>query len=83
MLNAFAAHIQTGAPLVADGREGINGLTLSNAIHLSSWLGETVTLPIDEKKFLNLLNERRAHSRLKEDTDVVMDTASSYGGGAK
>lgn len=83
MLNAFAAHIQTGAPLVADGREGINGLMLSNAIHLSSWLGETVTLPIDEKKFLNLLNERRAHSRLKEDTDVVMDTASSYGGGAK
>ena len=83
MLNAFAAHIQTGAPLVADGREGIKGLMLSNAIHLSSWLGETVTLPIDEKKFLNLLNERRAHSRLKEDTDVVMDTASSYGGGAK
>ena len=40
-------------------------------------------MPIDEKKFLNLLNERRAHSRLKEDTDVVMDTASSYGGGAK
>lgn len=83
VLNAFAAHIQTGAPLVADGREGINGLMLSNAIHLSSWLGETVTLPIDEKKFLNLLNERRAHSRLKEDTDVVMDTASSYGSGAK
>ena len=83
VLNAFAAHIQTGAPLVADGREGINGLMLSHAIHLSSWLGETVTLPIDEKKFLNLLNERRAHSRLKEDTDVVMDTASSYGGGAK
>lgn len=83
VLNAFAAHIQTGTPLVADGREGINGLMLSNAIHLSSWLGETVTLPIDEKKFLNLLNERRAHSRLKEDTDVVMDTASSYGGGAK
>ena len=50
VLNAFAAHIQTGAPLVADGREGINGLMLSNAIHLSSWLGETVTLPIDEKK---------------------------------
>lgn len=83
VLNAFAANIQTGAPLVADGREGINGLMLSNAIHLSSWLGETVTLPIDEKKFLNLLNKRRAHSRLKEDTDVVMDTASSYGGGAK
>ena len=83
VLNAFAAHILHGAPLVADGREGINGLALSNAIHLSSWLGETVTLPFDEEKFLKLLNERRAVSRLKADTDVVMDTASSYGGGAK
>ena len=82
VLNAFAAHIQTGAPLVADGREGINGLMLSNAIHLSSWLARRSRCPSNEKKFLNLLNERRAHSRLKEDTDVVMDTASSYGGGA-
>ena len=83
VLNAFAAHIQTGAPLVADGREGINGLMLSNAIHLSAWTGETVTLPIDEERFLALLNERRAHSRLKADTDIVMDTSASYGGGAK
>ena len=79
VLNAFADHIRTGAPLVADGREGINGLMLSNAIHLSSWTGETVTLPFDEEKFLRLLNERRAHSRHKEDVDIVMDTSGSYG----
>ena len=79
VLNAFADHIRTGAPLVADGREGINGLMLSNAIHLSSWTGETVTLPFDEEKFLRLLNERRAQSRHKEDVDIVMDTSGSYG----
>ena len=79
VLNAFAAHIERGEPLVADGREGINGLMLSNAIHLSGWTGETVSLPIDEERFLALLNERRATSRLKEDTDVVMDTSGSYG----
>ena len=79
VLNAFAAHIERGAPLVADGREGINGLMLSNAIHLSGWTGETVSLPIDEERFLDLLNERRATSRLKEDNDVVLDTAGSYG----
>ena len=79
VLNAFAAHIERGEPLVADGREGINGLMLSNAIHLSGWTGETVSLPIDEEKFLQLLNERRATSRHKEDVDVVMDTSSSYG----
>ena len=32
VLNAFAAHILRGEPLVANGCEGINGLTLSNAI---------------------------------------------------
>ena len=79
VLNAFAAHIERGEPLVADGREGINGLMLSNAIHLSGWTGETVSLPIDEERFLALLNERRATSRLKEDTDVVLDTSGSYG----
>ena len=79
VLNAFAAHIDRGEPLVADGREGINGLMLSNAIHLSGWTGETVSLPIDEERFLDLLNERRATSRLKEDNDVVLDTAGSYG----
>ena len=79
VLRAFAEHIENGAPLVADGREGINGLMLSNAMHLSAWTGETVSLPIDEEKFLALLNERRATSRHKEDADVVMDTANSFG----
>ena len=83
VLNAFAAHIDRGEPLVADGREGINGLMLSNAIHLSGWTGETVSLPIDEERFLALLGERRAFSRLKEDTDVVLDTSGSYGSKVK
>lgn len=80
VLNAFAGHILHGAPLVADGREGLNGLMLSNAFHLSDWLGKEVELPFDENLFLRLLNERRATSRHKEDTDVVLDTSSSYGG---
>ena len=80
VLNAFADHIQNGGDLVAQGQEGINGLMLSNAIHLSGWTGETVSLPIDEEKFLALLNERRATSRGKADVDVVMDTSKSFGG---
>ena len=71
VMNAFAAAIETGAPLVADGREGIRGLMLSNAIHLSAWTGETVSLPIDEQKFLDLLNEKCKTSRHKEEVDVV------------
>lgn len=37
VLNAFAGAILRGEPLVADGTEGIRGLELSNAMHLSSW----------------------------------------------
>ena len=78
VLNAFAGAIAEGKPLVADGREGINGLMLSNAMHLSAWTGETVSLPIDEEKFRQLLMEKCKTSRHKEDTDVTMDTANSY-----
>jgi dehydrogenase len=79
VLNAFAAHILRGEPLVADGREGINGLMLSNAIHLSSWMGRPVTLPIDEELFLEKLNERRATSRVKTGESVFSDTNGTYG----
>ena len=78
VLNAFAAHILRGEPLVADGREGIRGLMLSNAMHLSSWLGQPVSLPIDEQKFYDLLMERCKTSRHKEETDVTFNTEGSY-----
>ena len=83
VLNAFAAHIADGAPLVADGREGINGLMLSNAIHLSAWTGETVSLPIDEKKFYDMLMEKCKTSRHKEEVDLTEDTSGSYGSKVK
>ncbi len=63
VLRAFAGNILRGEPLVADGREGIHGLMLSNAMHLSSWLGEKITLPFDEQLFLDELNKRREKSR--------------------
>ncbi len=78
VLNAFAANILRGEPLIADGTEGINGLTLSNAMHLSSWLGKTVDLPFDEDLFLELLNKKRATSKHKDTTEVTFSTEGSY-----
>ncbi len=78
VLNAFAAHILRGDPLVADGREGIRGLMLSNAMHLSAWLGKEVTLPFDEKLFYDLLMEKCRTSRHKEEKDVTISTEGSY-----
>ncbi len=78
VLRAFAAHILRGEPLVAPGVEGIRGLTLSNAMHLSAWLDKTVELPLDEDLFLEELNKRRATSRHKEAAAVVLDTDATY-----
>ena len=77
VLQAFADHILNGAPLVADGREGIRGLMLSNAMHLSHWLGHPVEIPFDEDLFLEELNKRRAASKVK--TEVHEDTADLKG----
>lgn len=78
VLKAFADHILNGGPLVAEGTEGIRGLTLSNAMHLSSWLDRTVEIPFDEELFLSELNKRRAASRVKEDAGIVFDTAGTF-----
>lgn len=78
VMNAFAGAILRGTPLVAPGCEGIRGLTLSNGMHLSSWLGQPVTLPVDEELFLTELEKRCAQSREKEAKDVVFDTKGTY-----
>jgi len=78
VLNAFAGRILRGEPLTADGREGIRGLTLSNAMHLSSWLGRPVDIPFDEQLFKDMLMERCRNSRLKETEDITFDTKGSY-----
>ena len=79
VLQAFADHLIKGEPLVAEGYEGINGLTISNAMHLSSWTDTTVTLPIDEDKFLEELNKRRATSKAKKNvTAKTLDTEGTY-----
>ncbi|MDR7812318.1 Gfo/Idh/MocA family protein [Lacrimispora sp.] len=78
VLKAFAGRILHGTPLIAEGLEGINGLTLSNAMHLSSWLKKEVEIPFDEDLFLEELNKRRSESRKKEGTGVVFNTEGSY-----
>ena len=78
VLNAFAGKILHGTPLVAEGTEGLGGLTLSNAMHLSSWLGRAVDIPFDEELFLSELNKRRATSRKKESKDITFSTEGTY-----
>ncbi|MPV36899.1 Gfo/Idh/MocA family protein [Georgenia subflava] len=58
VLENFAANILDGTPLLAPGSDGINGVRLANAIHLSSWTGQEVPLDLDEDLYLTELNKR-------------------------
>lgn len=60
VLENFAANILDGTPLLAPGSDGIKGVRLANAIHLSSWTGTEVGLDFDEDLFLAELNKRIA-----------------------
>lgn len=79
VLNAFAGRILRGTPLIAEGYEGLNGLTISNAMHLSAWLGKPVDIPFDDELFYEELMKRVKTSRRKEDIgSVYADTAGTY-----
>ena len=81
VLNAWGGAILRGEPLVARGEEGLNGLMLSNAMHLSAFLGKRVELPIDEDLYYNELMKRVAVSRRKTGGAAVFaDTSGSYAG---
>ncbi len=82
VLRAFAANILHGTPLVADGREGINGLTLSNSMHLSAWLGREIDIAaFDHELFYSELMKRVATSRRKECviSTVAADMDNTFG----
>lgn len=53
-------------PLIAPGEEGILGLTLSNAMHLSAWTDDWVELPINEDLFYEKLQEKIKSSTFKK-----------------
>ena len=78
VMNAFAANILHGTKLVADGREGINGLALSNAMHLSSWLKKPVEIPVSEELFKAELDKRRKNSKVKTTESITFTTEGSY-----
>ncbi len=66
ILQNFTNAVLNGEKLIAPGIEGVNGLTISNAIHLSGWTGQQVSLPIDENLYYNELQKRVENSIIKD-----------------
>ena len=56
-------------PVYAPAKDGLAGVQLANAMHLSSWLNESVTLPIDDELFYEELKKRIAVSKVRTNVD--------------
>ncbi len=79
--NKFAAAILRGEPLVARGEEGIRGLSISNAAHLSSWLGKEIELPVDEDVYYAELQKKIAAGNANKENvveGVQSDMSSTF-----
>lgn len=80
ILKNFADALQNGKDLLAKGEDGIYGLTISNAIHLSAWTGETVDVKnFPDDKFYEILQDKIKNSTvLKKVNKVYADTSGTY-----
>jgi len=72
VMRAFAQAVLHNDPalLVAEGLEGIRGLSLANAMYLSSWLGRPVELPLDGDIYWQQLQTRIAGSKQKAEGEA-------------
>jgi predicted dehydrogenase/sugar phosphate isomerase/epimerase len=59
VMKDFTKSILEGTKLLAPGTDGINGVILANAMHLSSWLGKEIELPFNEDLYLEELEKRK------------------------
>lgn len=80
ILNNWVATILGKDSLIAPGEEGIRGLMISNAMHLSSWTDDWVELPIDEELFYEKLQEKIAASTFvkKKRGNKTMDVKGTF-----
>ena len=69
ILNNIANAILGLEEVYAPATDGLAGVQLANAMHLSSWLGQSVSLPIDDELFYEELKKRIAVSKVREVAD--------------
>jgi len=74
MTENFANAILSGEKLIAPAPEGIRGLSLGNAIMLSSFLKQTVELPFDDDLYADKLAELARTSRFQKTVRLQGDT---------
>ena len=81
IFQSFTNALLKGEKLLAPGEEGILGLTISNAIHLSGWTGETVDVKsFPDDRFYDILQDKIKNSTMvkKDQQIVVEDNSGTY-----
>lgn len=80
IMNDFVQAIEEGTPLLAPGEEGINGLSISNAIHMSAWEDKWINPgDLDEKRFYELLQDKIKNSTIKKELwEAVSDVRGTH-----
>ena len=82
ILQNFTRAILGKEPLFVDGKEGIRGVELMNAIELSGWNnGARVNLPIDGDAYYAELSKHVAVSRFKAVNDNQVEGTLNFGTG--
>jgi predicted dehydrogenase len=66
IINNWIDAILDGTELLSPGEEGINGLMISNAMLLSTWIDDWVDLPIDEDLFYEKLKDKISNSKINK-----------------
>ena len=82
ILTNFTKAILGEESLFVNGKEGINGVELMNAIELSGWKGGArVNLPIDGNAYYKELMDHVAVSRFKAGNDNAVEGTLNFGTG--
>ena len=62
ILQNFANAVLRGEELISPAIDALNEVVISNASYASSWKGEKISLPLDEKEFLDMLKQKIENS---------------------
>jgi len=82
ILRNFTDAILDGTPLLSPAVEGIHSVELANAMLMSAWTGEAIELPLDARRYEELLKGKIAGSKVKKKPRVAVggdDFAKSFG----
>ncbi|WP_371193794.1 Gfo/Idh/MocA family protein [Glaciecola sp. SC05] len=80
VMNNFVQAILQGESLIAPAADGLASLDMANAMLLSTWTNQSVTLPLNRQVYQNRLNEKIKGSalRAKSTRQAKIDMSASY-----